>query len=157
MFGKLYPEGSKSVLGNIYFIIFWAVLFSILTYLFVENKIRFKKSRKVTVGLFLTIIVIGICAYTISTTDDRVEYTEEQISADFPILDTDDDNMRFMKEYQKALIPRPEDYAVINGRKQPNSSKNPNRQSTTVAKLQAAKRYYYLYEAAPPKKFMLEK
>jgi peptidoglycan/LPS O-acetylase OafA/YrhL len=42
---KFFPKGSKSILGNIYFIVLLSVILSILTYYIVENKIRFRKKK----------------------------------------------------------------------------------------------------------------
>jgi hypothetical protein len=54
------------------------------------------------------------------------------IKPNLPIYSTDSDKVKSLKAFEKGLIPTEEDFVVINGRKQPNSSKNPNRQPTSI-------------------------
>jgi len=62
---KLYPLGSKSIFGNILFIVFLSVVLSIITYYLIENKLRFRKSRKVVAALAFTMFIIGVTGASI--------------------------------------------------------------------------------------------
>jgi peptidoglycan/LPS O-acetylase OafA/YrhL len=59
----LFPEGSTSIFGNVFFMIALTVCFSILTYFFVENPIRRRKSRKMVVVLLILSTSIGVLSY----------------------------------------------------------------------------------------------
>jgi peptidoglycan/LPS O-acetylase OafA/YrhL len=59
----LFPEGSTSIFGNVFFMIALTVCFSILTYFFVENPIRKIKTRKIVVVLLILMIFVGIWSY----------------------------------------------------------------------------------------------
>ena len=58
-----YPEGSKSIFANLYFVIFVTIVLSILTYYFVENPIRRRKSKKVVIVLLVLMITLGYYSY----------------------------------------------------------------------------------------------
>jgi peptidoglycan/LPS O-acetylase OafA/YrhL len=62
---KLYPLGSKSIFGNILFIVFLSVVLSIITYYLIENQLRFRKSKKVVISLVLAMLIIGITGASI--------------------------------------------------------------------------------------------
>ena len=55
-----FPAGSKSIFSNLYFVILITIVLSILTYRFVENPIRKKKSKKVVITLLIMMISLGI-------------------------------------------------------------------------------------------------
>jgi hypothetical protein len=57
---KLFPAGSTSLLGNMYFIIFLSFLLSVLTYYFVENQVRFRKEKKVVIILLVIMAILGL-------------------------------------------------------------------------------------------------
>lgn len=55
----LYPLGSDSVFANTYFLLGLALVFSIVTYYAVENKIRFRKEKTVVLTLVVMMVLIG--------------------------------------------------------------------------------------------------
>jgi peptidoglycan/LPS O-acetylase OafA/YrhL len=59
----LYPPGSRSILSNIYFMIFLTVCLSIATYYLIENPIRKIKTKKIAIVLFVIIVLIGCLSY----------------------------------------------------------------------------------------------
>jgi len=59
----LYPEGSKSIFSNLYFVILITVILSILTYYVVENPIRKIKTKKIAILLFVLILIVGSLSY----------------------------------------------------------------------------------------------
>jgi peptidoglycan/LPS O-acetylase OafA/YrhL len=61
----LYPSGSKSIFANTFFIVGLAVLLSVLTYHFVENKIRYRKTTKVVILLVIGMALVGLSALII--------------------------------------------------------------------------------------------
>ena len=59
---KLFPEGSTSLLGNMYFIILLSFILSMLTYYFVENQVRFRKEKKIVLILLIIMVILGLYA-----------------------------------------------------------------------------------------------
>lgn len=56
----LYPQGSTSIFGKIWFIVLLSVAMSLLSYFLVENPIRFRKERLVFVALLVAMMLIGV-------------------------------------------------------------------------------------------------
>jgi peptidoglycan/LPS O-acetylase OafA/YrhL len=61
----LFPEGSEEMLGQIWFIILLAFMFSITSYFFVENPIRFSKRKRVLFILLLMMLAVGVSSFVI--------------------------------------------------------------------------------------------
>ena len=72
----LYPEGSKSILSNLYFVIFVTIMLSVLTYHFIENPIRKIKTKKIVVLLLLIMVFIGSLSYW--TLKNKTQIIESQ-------------------------------------------------------------------------------
>ena len=70
---KLFPAGSTSLLGNMYFIIFLSFLLSVLTYYFVENQVRFRKEKKVVLILLIIMGILGLYAKVFVIDSDNSE------------------------------------------------------------------------------------
>lgn len=65
----LYPPGSQSIFHNTYFVVFIAVVLSILTFYLVENRVRFKKKKSVVFKLLAMMALIGIIAMVFANTN----------------------------------------------------------------------------------------
>ena len=61
-----YPEGSKSIYANLYFVILITIVLSIVTYYIVENPIRRRKSKKIVFFLLTFMIAMGCFSYFLS-------------------------------------------------------------------------------------------
>jgi peptidoglycan/LPS O-acetylase OafA/YrhL len=95
---KLFPAGSASLLGNMHFIISLSFLLSVLTYFFVENKVRFRKGKKVVIILLVIMAVLGLYAKKfIVDQDGRPLITAEEISPDLPVYETDSSYVKMLK------------------------------------------------------------
>lgn len=56
----LYPQGSTSIFGKIWFIVVLSVAMSFLSYFLVENPIRFRKKKFIFVVLLVLMLLIGV-------------------------------------------------------------------------------------------------
>jgi peptidoglycan/LPS O-acetylase OafA/YrhL len=61
----VYPPGSTSMLASPYVIVIVAFLLSIMTYYFVENQIRFRKSKAIPIILLAVMVLMGITSILI--------------------------------------------------------------------------------------------
>ncbi len=77
-----FPAGSKSIFSNIYFVISITIVLSILTYHFIENPIRKKKSKKVVITLLITMISLGIFTVVLTQLlrDKNFEYDKNYVA-----------------------------------------------------------------------------
>jgi peptidoglycan/LPS O-acetylase OafA/YrhL len=67
VFSKLlYPPGSTSIFSNFSVMLILAILFSILTYEFIEKPLRKKNETKIIYILFLIMVAIGALSLVIS-------------------------------------------------------------------------------------------
>ena len=78
----LFPYGSESIFANIIVVILISFVCSILTYFLIENKIRYHKSKKVTVFLILLMILIGFISLNMYLKQSNIYHSEEEFSKD---------------------------------------------------------------------------
>ena len=68
----LFPEGSDSIFGEMWFIVFLSVVFSVLSYFIVENPIRFSKEKQLFFILLLIMFFIGAASLAIHKNPELV-------------------------------------------------------------------------------------
>jgi glucan phosphoethanolaminetransferase (alkaline phosphatase superfamily) len=74
-----YPHGSTSIFADTNYIVFLAVVLSIITYYTVENPIRIWKSKKIVFVLIFIMIAIGVSSIYLSQSDySRILDDEEK-------------------------------------------------------------------------------